>query len=58
MFGISIIAHHRVLLGGGSETAFVKVLWKLEKVLIIIRYFGCSQIKCQSTETYLLIFFS
>lgn len=35
----------------------MKVLCKLGKVLVIIRYFGCSQIKCQSIETHLLIFF-
>lgn len=57
MFSISIISHCRVLLGRLSENIFVKVLCKLEKVLIIIRYFGCSQIKCQSIETCLLIFF-
>lgn len=35
----------------------MKVLCKLEEVLIIIKYFERSQIKCQSKETYLLIFF-
>lgn len=57
MFSISITSHCRVLLGGLSENIFVKVLCKLEKVLIITRYFGHSQIKCQSIETFLLIFF-
>jgi len=50
MFGISIITHCRVLFGGLSEITFVKVLCKLEKVLIITRYFGSSQMKCQSIK--------
>lgn len=56
VFGISMMIHHRLLLGGASKTTYVKVLCNLEKVLIIIRYFGCSQVKCQSID--MLIFFS
>lgn len=57
MFGISIITHFGVLFRGLSETTFVEVLCKLEKVLIVTRYFGSSQMKCQSIKTYLLICF-
>lgn len=57
MFGISIITHCRMPFGGLSETTFVKVLCKPEKVLIVTGYFGSSQMKCQSVKTYLLFFF-